>query len=591
MLSRKSVSFRRLHRLMNKKTFLLFLAIIVTILVVRSAVAPGGDISAAPLSVTYAPSTEDFKNPERGFMRQSSIYLDNPLDPSKISAVQPSDSLVWIYFRLDNYRDPRDGVGVTVSNYQVKPLEPLGSGKGLDTVQAAFNEARKKGLKLVIRFIYNFGPHSSSDPMKVNPDVPLDAAMFHINQLKPVITNNADVIAAVQLGIVGHFGEWHSSKYLNDLNTRKQIIDAFLQAVPKDRMIMLRYPRYKQLFYGGPLTDANAYNQSDVARIGLYDDAFLRDDNDGGTFRSTVGGVKITNYCDNYPAGEIQCWRDYVSKDSLFVPVGGEAGTQGSTPSTFAQCPNALNQMSTMHFSFLHNGYSKVVLDHWVAQGCMPEIRRRLGYRLVLKNALIPQSVQAGGTLSVDVTLHNEGFASMYNPRPVFMVLQSGSNRYEIPLTAIDPRLWSSGKDHTVVMNGTVPVNVPPGTYKLGLWLPDASAALRNNPAYAVRFANANVWEAATGLNILTASLAVSGSGGTQPPATPTNLPATPTPNTSVTPVQGDMDADGDVDVTDYQLLVPHYGKTGATRAEGDFDSDGHVTLFDFVILVINFGT
>jgi hypothetical protein len=45
--------------------------------------------------------------------------------------------------------------------------------------------------------------------------------------------------------------------------------------------------------------------------------------------------------------------------------------------------------------------------------------------------------------------------------------------------------------------------------YQLGLWLPDASSSLRNAPAYAVRFANNNVWDAATGINILTSDLQV----------------------------------------------------------------------------------
>ena len=94
--------------------------------------------SAAALLVetVYQISNDDFANPERGFMKQSSIYLDQAFDPSKISALQASDTIVWVYFRLDNYRDPRDGVGVTVANYQAKPLESLGSGRGLDTVQA-----------------------------------------------------------------------------------------------------------------------------------------------------------------------------------------------------------------------------------------------------------------------------------------------------------------------------------------------------------------------------------------------------------------------------------------------------------------------
>ncbi|MCR4264339.1 MAG: DUF4832 domain-containing protein, partial [Candidatus Roizmanbacteria bacterium] len=456
---------------------------------------------AGRVRVSYSPSSEDFANPERGFMKQSSIWLDQPLDATKIRVLDPADSLVWLYFRLDNYRDPRDGVGVTLTDYQTKSLEALGSGKGLDTVQSSFTTARSKGLKLVIRFIYNFGPGSNSDPNLVNPDVPLTTAFSHIDQLTPLINQNKDVIAAIQIGIVGHFGEWHSSKYIRTLADQKAIVDKLLTDWPKDRILMIRYPMFKQVFYGGPIADAYAFNQSSLSRIALHDDAFLKDDTDDGTFRSTAYSIKISTYCDNSPSGVAQCWRDYVKQDSRFTPVGGEASVQNSPRS---DCPNAIAQMENMHWSFINNGFNAAVLNSWKAQGCWDTMRRRLGYRLVLQEALIPQSVRAGGTLALDVTLTNGGFASLFNPRPVFVVLQNATNRYEIPVTSVDPRRWEAGKDHTMTANVTVPANVAAGTYKLGLWLPDQTTTLRSKPAYSVRFANTNVWEPATGSNVLT---------------------------------------------------------------------------------------
>jgi len=38
---------------------------------------------------------------------------------------------------------------------------------------------------------------------------------------------------------------------------------------------------------------------------------------------------------------------------------------------------------------------------------------------------------------------------------------------------------------------------------KLALWLPDGYESLQNNPLYAVRFANENIWDESTGYNIL----------------------------------------------------------------------------------------
>jgi hypothetical protein len=97
----------------------------------------------------------------------------------------------------------------------------------------------------------------------------------------------------------------------------------------------------------------------------------------------------------------------------------------------------------------------------------------------------------------------------MYNPRPVYLVLKGAGGRYELPVTNLDPRRWESGQEQDLNLSVNLPANIPAGTYQLALWLPDAAASLRNTPAYSVRFANANVWDAALGMNILTNTLQI----------------------------------------------------------------------------------
>jgi len=146
----------------------------------------------------------------------------------------------------------------------------------------------------------------------------------------------------------------------------------------------------------------------------------------------------------------------------------------------------------------------------------------------------VAQIVQPGGTLNMDVVLRNEGYASMYNPRPVYLVLHNADNRYDIPLPSTDPRRWEPGRDHAITVSAPIPTDIVPGTYALSLWLPDQFMSLRNSPAYAVRLANANVWDAATGLNILTFNLTVL-AGAPTPTDTLTPL-ATATPADTPTP-------------------------------------------------------
>src|SRR3989344_1615175 len=52
--------------------------------------------------------------------------------------------------------------------------------------------------------------------------------------------------------------------------------------------------------------------------------------------------------------------------------------------------------------------------------------------------------------------------------------------------------------------------------------------------------------------------------------------------------IQGDLDADGDVDIFDYNILTSNFGATGSNVA--DIDGDGDVDIFDYNILISNFG-
>jgi len=63
----------------------------------------------------------------------------------------------------------------------------------------------------------------------------------------------------------------------------------------------------------------------------------------------------------------------------------------------------------------------------------------------------------------------------------------------------------------------TIPANLPEGTYHLYLWLPDKYAAIANDPRYAIRIANTDMWDAQTGMNDLMATVTISNSAPLDP--------------------------------------------------------------------------
>jgi len=411
-------------------------------------------------AATYTPSEEDFPNPERGFYIQATYNPEQgpprPLDPATLWRARESGiSLLRMYWVLSEFRD--------------RPL----SGAMLDRVRADFEAARVAGMKIIGRFAYNFGPIGA-------PDAPLERVLGHLDQLRGVLRENAGVLAFLEAGFIGTWGEWHNSTN-GLLDHTREIVARILATLPPDRMLALRHPRLKTALYGfAPLTAEEAFTAIPKARIGAHNDCFLASKTDWGTWSTDAAAEK-----------------DFYHQDNLYVPQGGETCNANEDAKPFIGCKNALRELAYQRFSTLNSGYQKDVLDGWVAAGCMPEIRRRLGYRF----RLVRSSAQVqGGQLHVEVAVHNDGFANLFNPRPLYLVCRNrATGRSERVAVGDDPRLWMPGEDSGF----HAAVKLQPGDYDLLIHLPDASPALRDRPEYAVRFANEGTWEPATGMNRL----------------------------------------------------------------------------------------
>jgi len=59
----------------------------------------------------------------------------------------------------------------------------------------------------------------------------------------------------------------------------------------------------------------------------------------------------------------------------------------------------------------------------------------------------------------------------------------------------------------------------------------------------------------------------------------------------AISHILGDLDSDGDVDLSDLAQLLSRYGvQSGATYEDGDIDGDGDVDSSDLSILLANYG-
>ncbi|MEM9493935.1 MAG: DUF4832 domain-containing protein, partial [Myxococcota bacterium] len=341
--------------------------------------------------------------------------------------------------------------------------------------------------KVVLRFSY-YGDDSLDD-------APLSVILTHIVQLTPIIIANSDIIVTMQAGFLGQWGEWHGSAYntIEDETVTGQVLDGLLTALPEDRTVQVRKPTFKTSDYNDYLSETEAFAHTDEARIGHHNDCFLASDDDYGT----------------YPASEVEEWKRYLAEDSKFVPIGGETCME----SEYSTCDNAIVELEKLGYSYLNAVWYPGVLDSWEEDGCKEDIARLLGYRFGLNQVQMSSAVAPGGVLRLEMVIGNDGYTALFNERPVYVVLERNGVRFD-GLLSVDPRWWDGGTTTQLSLELRVPATAEAGDWRVGLWFPDASDSLSDDPNFAIQLANDNVWDAATGVNWISDSLAIDTSAG-----------------------------------------------------------------------------
>ncbi len=435
-------------------------------LVAALAVVVSG-ASAEPVVKTYAPTDAVITNPERGmYMQVTARGQAEPLDADRLAALRDGHmTLILRLYYLNEFRD--------------KPIDDA----RLELIADDLSTVRDAGIKCLLRFAYN--------ERIGDPDAPIDVVLGHMEQLKPILSANADVIAVVQAGFVGSWGEWHAST--NDLRepeNAQRIIAAWLDILPASRYVQVRTPLIKQMLVetDATLAEDEAYTDSPRARIAHHNDCFLATDTDMGTYQ------------------DIPAEKAYLEQETRFLPMGGET----CHVSEYNAEDNARKELKRFHWSYLHRDYHPDVIGAWRDSGFLEEVKKHLGYRLVLEEAASLAEVDAGAILDVSLKLSNRGWAAPYNPRSVELVLRSKSDGslHHAALDA-DPRWWMPGQAVEIEQGLLVRQDTPPGEYDLLLWLPDPEPALRSRPEYAVRLANEGLWDEHAGWHDLGLSVRV----------------------------------------------------------------------------------
>lgn len=432
---------------------------------------------AQTTNVTYTASSENFSNPERGLYHHTETHSTgySSLSQSTLTSYRNNEniSLILRVFYLENFRST-----AISQDY-------------LNKIQADFNAIRNAGLKCIVRFAY------SDTDVAGQRDASKAQILAHIDQLRPLLQNNVDIIALMQAGFIGSWGEWYYTDYFGmsptsaDYANRRAVVDGILSALPASRMVQMRTPKLKQNTYSttAALSDSQAFNGTALARIGHHNDCFLSSSTDFGTY---------TNTSTEYP---------YLQQETKFTPMGGETCTVNEPRSG---CTSAVQEMQMFHWSFMNTDYNASVINGFSSGGCLNDIKNKLGYRFELVNSAFQQNVSAGGNMTVNIKIKNVGFATPYNQRTAYIVFKNTvTNDVFTKALSSDPRLWTSQAETTITESMALPTGIIQGSYRLYLYIPDAASGLSTRPEYAIRMANANTWDAATGYNNLNTVITV----------------------------------------------------------------------------------
>lgn len=306
-------------------------------------------------------------NPERGFYVQADVE-----ERDKIERYQEQVSLFLLAFDLYEYR-----------NREIPQQK-------LEELALFFEEAKQQKVKCIFRAAYGFEKQESNDADS------LECIKEHIAQIAPILNQYKNQICCVQAGFFGPWGEWHSSKYLEEEEMGKEnrnwLLKELLGQLSEEIVIDVRRPRF--------IRDAWAVGLS-RERIGFHNDGLLGSESDLGTYDDS-----------EYTRAQEMEWLEKNLKTGL---NGGEMPAVNE----YSRAECAVEEFSKMKLSYLNLKYNEEVYEQWKEENVKGEnafeyIEKRLGYRFFVSKVKCPVSFEKGilkNRQKIELTLENQGFA------------------------------------------------------------------------------------------------------------------------------------------------------------------------------------
>lgn len=413
--------------------------------------------------LSYVESTEKINNPDQGFYRP--IYLKVTEDGATYNK-----NIVTTSTRLYHLRIDISAFSKAVNGKKDKQLNKA----ALNGLEELFSYLKENDKNAVVRFAYDPSYEGSKDK-----EPALNIILKHVEQVCPILNRYKNTVTAVEAGLIGPWGEMHSSAMANAENI-SPIIETFLSKT-KDIPVLVRTPKMIYDYLGITIKDIDDYKiaEDDKAyMLGLYNDGYLGSGSDLGTYTDREKEI------------------EFLSGQTAHLPFGGEVVIPASPLHDIETC---LPEMERINLSYLNVEWNNNVIDKWkntyYTAACGNDsayynktaftyIENRMGYRFVLTNSTFKYSDNYFRGLKVDLSLKNVGFGNLNRKKNAKIIIadENGNAVFTKKLKEF------TGSES---LSFSVKPKLQSGKYEVYFQLYGEEAA---TPLYCLQFANDGLW-------------------------------------------------------------------------------------------------
>lgn len=418
----------------------------------------------------YTESTAKLDNPDQGF------YLPINVTVTDSGATYPTyvvtNTTKLYHLRIDISAFSANAGGTD---------HPL-TDAALNGIRNLLTYLRQRDKSAIVRFSYDkgFDGHANFEPS-------LEVMLNHARQFCTVLEEYSATVTALEVGMVGPWGEMHTSTAANPENI-SALIQAFLEnttTIP----VSVRTPQMIYNYLGISGGAPEGYEVPETAyRLGMFNDGYLGSATDYRTYGDREKDVA------------------FISGQTEHLPFGGEVIDPNSTLHDITVC---LPEMYQIHLSYLNELWNDQIVAKWknvtVTENCADAdslyygltaytyIQNHMGYRFVLKNSTFKHT-ENFDTLKISLTLENVGFGNLTKSKNAKLLFVNSNNA-----VVHEESVENFNGEETI--DYSLALDLQAGNYRMFLQL--SGDELNGTPLYCLQFANDSLYDTALHANLI----------------------------------------------------------------------------------------